>query len=65
MSNANSQVSARIHPDTKDELERIAYEQSSPGNRVHCSELVREAIDEYIERYGEEENEQQSKRFTE
>lgn len=53
----NPQVTTRVHPDQKDQLERIAYEKSSPGDRVHRSEVVREAIQEYIQRWEEAEKE--------
>ncbi|WP_226040814.1 ribbon-helix-helix protein, CopG family [Natrinema sp. DC36] len=33
-----------------EEVDEIAYERSEPGDSVSRSEIIREAIDEYLER---------------
>ncbi|GAB3669601.1 CopG family ribbon-helix-helix protein [Halopiger thermotolerans] len=35
-----------------EEVDEIAYERSEPGNSVSRSEIIREAINEYLERQG-------------
>lgn len=57
MSNENPTLSTKVHPDQKDELERIAYERSSPGDRVYRSQLVREAIEDYIQKWDRDDTE--------
>jgi predicted DNA-binding protein len=36
---------------TKARLNEIAYEQSSPNDRVTAAEIVRESIKDYVEKY--------------
>jgi len=44
-------VSAQIDDATKQRLNRIAYELSEPGSQVSVSQLIREAVTDYVERY--------------
>jgi len=41
-------VAAKVPQDVKDELDRRAFERSDPGEVVPISELVREAVADYL-----------------
>jgi hypothetical protein len=47
-------VRARINSGSVRRLEEIAHDRSEPGNKVTVSDLVREAIDEYLQRHSDE-----------
>lgn len=44
-----TKISVRLKDSVKQELNRIAYAKSSPGDQVKVSQVVREAIHEYVE----------------
>jgi len=48
-------IRTRISEETGRELDELAIERSEPDNRVTRSDLVRDAIDEYLQRYRTEE----------
>lgn len=48
----DDEVKARVTSERRSTLEEIAHERSEPGSRVTVSDLVREAVDEYLD--GEE-----------
>lgn len=45
----NQSISAAVDAETKQRLERIALEQSEPGDKTSVSELVREAVNEWLD----------------
>ena len=48
---SKSRVSAQIADRRKMELNQIAYQLSEPGDPVNVSQLIREAIELYIEQF--------------
>jgi len=49
-----AQVSAKVPLQLKEELNRIAYLESSPSRRVTPSEVIRRALAEHVEKYDED-----------
>jgi len=47
-------VRARVPGEMVEELQEIAHERTEPGNRVFVSDIVREALAEYLEQDREE-----------
>lgn len=41
-------IGANVDPEVKRQFERIALENSEPGDKVTVAELVREALHEYL-----------------
>jgi len=48
-------IRVRVGSDRDERLEEIAHERSDPGNKVTKSDLVREAIDDFLEEVDTEE----------
>ena len=46
-----SRVSVMVSDRTKARLNEIAYEQSTPNDRVTAAEIVRESIKDYVEKF--------------
>jgi hypothetical protein len=53
-SGTTTQVTVKISDAKKHRLNEIAFEQSAPGERVTASDVVREAINDYLDRYDPE-----------
>lgn len=45
-------IGAKVELETKNELERMAMDESEPGDRKTVSEVVREAVNEYLDKEG-------------
>ena len=56
--NQSSQSRTRLNVQVSDrrkmELNRIAYQLSEPGDTVTPSEIVREAIEDYVQKFAED-----------
>lgn len=46
-----SRVTVMVSDRTKARLNEVAYEQSTPNERVDTAEIVREAIQDYLQKY--------------
>jgi hypothetical protein len=46
----SERVDARVTEDTRKRVERVAYELSEPGNSQSSSEIVRDALHEYLDK---------------
>lgn len=46
-----SRVSVQISDRLKSQMNKIAYEQSQPNDMVKPSHVMREALNDYVERY--------------
>ncbi|TKX86222.1 hypothetical protein EXE43_09640 [Halorubrum sp. SS5] len=53
-SEKRSRITVGLSDRRKQEINRIAYDQSTPNSDVKPSEVVREAIQDYIEKYSED-----------
>ncbi|WP_058365221.1 ribbon-helix-helix domain-containing protein [Haloparvum sedimenti] len=51
---ARTRVTFQLSDRRKMELNRIAYDLSEPGDSVSQSELVREAVEDLIEKYADD-----------
>ena len=49
-----AKVSAMAPLEVKEQLHRIAYERSEPTDRVSLSEVVREALQDYVDEHTDE-----------
>lgn len=52
-----ARITVKVPLSTKDELNRIAYEQTTPSRRVTMSEVARKALSDFVEQYEAESNE--------
>lgn len=43
------QIGARVPEGVPEEIERVAFEKSEPGNLWYKADVVREALDEYMD----------------
>jgi predicted DNA-binding protein len=46
----NKELRIRVTEEKRKRIEKIAHERSEPGDRVSLSDVLREAIDEYLDR---------------
>jgi metal-responsive CopG/Arc/MetJ family transcriptional regulator len=44
------QVNFRVDEDVLSDVDEIAHARSEPGNRVTRSDIIREALDKYLEK---------------
>ncbi|QLG47872.1 CopG family ribbon-helix-helix protein [Natrinema halophilum] len=51
-----AETSIYLDEDLKADLDEIAHERSSPGNRVSRSAIIQEAAQEYVDRHRSEED---------
>ena len=64
-SQTKSTVSGRVPPDEKEALANLAYDRSTPIDRVTISELVGEAVSDYIDQHADEIPDDESSNDTE
>lgn len=53
-SNQHSKIEFQASEELADDLDRVAFEQSSPKNRVTRSDILREAARDYVEKHDED-----------
>lgn len=49
--NSRTRVNVQLTDRRKMELNRIAYQLSEPGDTVTVSEIIREAVEDYVEKF--------------
>jgi metal-responsive CopG/Arc/MetJ family transcriptional regulator len=52
-----ARITVSVPLSTKEELNRIAYEETTPSRRVTMSEVARKALSDFVEDYEAESNE--------
>ena len=53
---SRTRVNVQVSDRRKMELNRIAYQLSEPGDPVTVSELIREAVEDYVEKFDTDPN---------
>jgi len=53
-SNKHEKVEFKAPESLRDSLDRVAYEQSSPGNTISRSDVLREAARDYVRKHDRE-----------